>query len=296
MKSLAPWALLGVSLLAACADSTTTPLAEPTGTVAAAKGASGGGGGGGGTTTPSFQVLPTTAPAAGVLLRESFGPGDSMLRPASGKGDLRPDFVHTSIGGFWVEWPGNKNQWVSPAGDQTWKFCANSPNEFEVLPTPLQNTQLGCVASEWFDPVPYSPTARVPFVAPNAPYELTIDGYPAGVWPYYIAVGFTTAVDTISGLVNRGNLWLGLHSNPADQFTLSYEVRVNGMSGPLLASGDIPNRGWNTMSLRYDPVNHEVSARVNDTVIGPVSATVNTPKFVAIEGVGILDNLVVWQR
>lgn len=277
---------LAAALTLACSAS---PIGESTTPVSGAKG-------GGGTPAPSFPVLPTTAPAPGVLLRESFGLGDSILRPHGGKGALRSTYIHTSIGGFWAEWPGSKNtQWSTPNGDQTWKFCSSTDN-WNEMPSPLQATQgNGCVASEWFDPVPYAPTAKVPFTPPATAYELTMNGYPAVVWPNYIAIGFTAAPDTISGLENKGALWMALRSTPTGG-PLHYEVRLNGSTGALLASGDTDDMTWNQMALRYDPVTQQVSARLNDLTFGPFPARITTPRYVAFEGVGIMDNLVVWQR
>jgi hypothetical protein len=62
--------------------------------------ASGGGGGGGGTVS-GVSILPTTAPAPDVLLRESFGPADGQ-RPASGNGVLK-SVSGSSLAGFWLE-------------------------------------------------------------------------------------------------------------------------------------------------------------------------------------------------
>lgn len=115
-----------------------------------AQGKGGGGGGGGGgtatggggggvkpTPTPVPQILPTTAPAPDVIIRESFGLGDDLLRPTGGKGALKETFLHTPINGFWVEYPGSKNTtWLSPPeGQQTWRLCASSDNPYETLST-----------------------------------------------------------------------------------------------------------------------------------------------------------------
>src|SRR5690349_3551895 len=102
-------------------------------------GGTSGGGGGGGTTCDTTPVLPTEAPAPGIIMRESFGPGPNVVRPTGGKGCNKPDFVHTALTGFWIEYPGSKNAtWLTaPESVRTWRFCAQStdPNE---LPSPLQ--------------------------------------------------------------------------------------------------------------------------------------------------------------
>src|SRR3954462_7291824 len=73
-------------------------------------GGGGGGGGGGGVGTPAVNPLPSTAPAADVLLRESFGPGldPAFSRPQGGSGNLRQTFAGTGLTGFWLEYPGSK--------------------------------------------------------------------------------------------------------------------------------------------------------------------------------------------
>jgi hypothetical protein len=70
-------------LATACSD-----IAEPVRPLAPggidAKGGGGAGGGGGTVTAPN--PLPTAAPAPGILMRESFGPGPDHVRPAGGQG------------------------------------------------------------------------------------------------------------------------------------------------------------------------------------------------------------------
>src|SRR5262249_55214177 len=122
-----------------------------------------GGGGGGATNCDTTPVLPTAAPAAGIIMRESFGAGPNVVRPTGGKGCNKPSHSHTALTGFWVEYPGSKNAtWLTaPESVRTWRFCGGGdPNE---LPTPLQptiangdNTVLsilnGCAVSDWTDP------------------------------------------------------------------------------------------------------------------------------------------------
>src|SRR4051812_4214430 len=56
--------------------------------------------------------MPTTAPAPGVIYRESFG-ADNQWRPNGGKGTLKYVAGSQSINGFWAEWPNNKNvAWI----------------------------------------------------------------------------------------------------------------------------------------------------------------------------------------
>src|SRR4051812_16137994 len=101
---------------------TTTPV------LASQGGAGGGGGGGGGAVSPATaNPLPASAPAPGVLFRESFGPGadPALARPTSGNGKLRSVFAGTSLGGFWVEWPGSKaSTWSAANGAWVFAFAS----------------------------------------------------------------------------------------------------------------------------------------------------------------------------
>jgi hypothetical protein len=266
-----------------------------------ASGGSGGGGKGGGvqpTPTPTPVILPSTPPAPDVILRESFGLADGLLRPTGSKGTLKETYVHTSISGFWVEYPGSKDTaWLAPPeGQQTWRFCASSDNPYETLFSPLQVVNgNGCLASEWFDAVPNNPTALMPFKAPAGAYEVSLNGYPAPIDGKYIALGLTGSSLLDSNLETSADLWLLLKfADPVHDYgTLIYELRTNGMNGPVLASGQTFLDSFNRLVLRYDPLSQTVSASINGVEIGVFSQSIATPKFIGIEGVGIVDNLVV---
>jgi hypothetical protein len=45
--------------------------------------------------------------------------------------------------------------------------------------------------------------------------------------------------------------------------------------------------------LPYDPVAKLVSASINEVELGVFPLAIPTPKFIGIEGIGIVDNLVV---
>ncbi|MBL8980709.1 MAG: hypothetical protein JNL26_00900 [Gemmatimonadetes bacterium] len=293
MRLLTTRSLLVVLGLTACsaADSTAPRDIEPL----LAKG----GGGGGGTTPPPSTVLPTTPPAPGVLVRESFGFAQG-IRPHGGKGLDRPVFIHESLGGFWVEWPGSKNtQWLAPNADQTWKFaaCSDNPNE---MPSPLQASALpnvtlenGCLSSEWFDTVTSYPTGLMPFTAPAVPYTFSMDGYPAPIPGAYIAIGFTSSSLLASNLTSVGTLWLYVRDLRLPGGELSWELRTNGMNGAVLASGTGGYPGFNPMALAYDPVARRVTLTIDGVVQGQWPFTMAAPRYLAFEGVGILDNLVL---
>ena len=293
-------------LLAACGGGgePETSTAAAAGTSNILKGGGGGGGcigsctGGGGTPVPgATNPLPTTAPAPGVLYRESFGAGPEQLRPKGGKGDMRSSFIHTTIGGFWVEWPGSKaTQWMAPNGDQTWKFCGTNVTPYE-LPSPLQPSDMlaGCVASEWFDlPIPAIPTALLPVTLPSGAWQLSMEGYPAALEGAYVAIGLTASGTLLSNFSTVGTVWLSLRKKPADTLgDLTYELRLNGNTGPLLASGTSSDEAWNRMVIAYDPSTQQLFASVNGVVHGPFVVALPAMRYAGFEGVGILDNFVI---
>ena len=254
------------------------------------------GGGGGGAQPPVVSVLPTTPPAPNILIRESFGLADG-LRPAGGKGLLKPYPIHTSLGGFWVEYPGNKNNaWITSNGNQTWRFAAIGGylDPYE-LPSPLQATEFGqgAIISDWFDPVTQYPTALLPFKQPAQPYVVSMEGYPSVVAGAYIAIGLTGSGATLSNFTSVGQVWLSLRKEQAMvNGPLVYEWRLTGQAGPLLATGVVDDVTWNRMEIHYDPVAQNVSASINGLALGSHHLAI-TPSFVGFEGVGILDNFVI---
>jgi len=252
-------------------------------------------GGGGGTTPTVSCPLPSTGPAPDVILRDSFGLAD-LFRPTGGKGTCRETSLHTPIQGFWLEYPGSKDTaWLAPSEGQTWRFCASSDNLLE-MPSPIQVTWgNGCVASEWFDtPVVDIPTALMPFKAPATAYEVSINGYPAPIPGMYIGIGLTGSSLLYSNLESSASVWLLLKPHPTfSNITLIYELRVNGMNGPLLATGETFFDGFNELVLSYDPVTRTIGGSANGIDLGAHSLTIPTPKYIGFEGVGILDNFVV---
>lgn len=251
-------------------------------------------------TPPVAWPLPTTAPAADILVRESFGLGPDLLRPAGGKGDLRPSYVHTGINGFWVEWPGSKNtSWIAPEGTQTWRFCGTATTPYE-LPSPLQaviGTE-GCAVSEWSatEPPTLHPTALLPFAAPATPWQVSMEGYPSVVAGAYVAIGLTSSAATASNLESAGQVWLSLRKQTVMvNGPLVYELRTGGRSGLLLASGVIDDMTWNQMAIAYDPAAQVMSASLNGVPLGRFPMALPTPKYLGFEGVGIMDNFVVRQ-
>jgi hypothetical protein len=290
-------AVVASAALGACSDPS-APF-EPTtaGGLSLSKGG-GGGGGGGDTKVDGSNFLPTTPPAPGILIRESFGPGPDIQRPAGDKGVMKATYTHTTLNGFWVEYPGSRStRWLTPETGQTWKFCGGSADAYE-LPSPLQVSYSGCAASEWFDPPTSYPTALMPITIalPSAGYELSMDGYPAPIPGGYVAIGFTSSPALTSNLTTSGLLWLRVTDPTRRGVPLHYELRTGSLaSGRLIASGDAGSAGWNRMALRYSPAAGTVTLTFAGAAVGTYPVTMPTPKYLAFEGIGILDNLVLRQ-
>jgi hypothetical protein len=205
--------------------------------------------------------------------------------------------VHTPLTGFWVEYPGSKNTaWLAPAETtQTWRACGATDDPYE-MPSPIQATWgNGCIVSDWIDPVLTRPTALVPFTQPAAPYQISIDAWPAtdAASDYYLGFGLTDVSILESNLETSAGVWLELKFIDSATNMSSYALRTDGRTGPVLATGTLPFDAHTRLVLRYDPTAHTVSASVNEIDLGTYTQPIRTPKFIGIEGVGIADNFVV---
>ena len=306
-RAIAPALSLSLLLAACGGGGDGQPTGASTTSSTSARVLKGGGGtctgsctGGGGTPVAGVNALPTTAPAPDVVVRESFGAGPNRVRPKGGKGDLRSSDLHTSIDGFWVEWPNNKNvAWTAPNSDQTWKFCGTAPTPYE-LPSPLQGDEnngffgAGCASSELDDvvlPLTQWPTALLPFSPPAGTWEVSMEGWPSAVPGAYVALGLTSSAATVNNFSTAGQVWLGLSNDGTG--AMVYELRLNGRSGALLASGVAEDMTWNHMVIRYDPVAQTLSASLNNQSLGSFATRLATPKYAGFEGVGIMDNFVI---
>jgi hypothetical protein len=297
--SIALTALAAVTaLLAACGGGSGDTAVAGTVQVNAAREQILRGGAVGGAPAPVLpSPLPTTAPAPDVLVYESFGMGPDIARPAGGKGDMRATFIHTTLGGFWAEYLGSKNNsWITPDGNQTWKFAGiGGYLDPYMLPSPLENDSIGygAAVSEWFDAVTEYPTALLPFTS-DKPYSVSIDGWPSVVGGAYVALGLTSSGATLSNFSTVGQVWLSLREQqPLVQGPLQYELRLNGNTGPLLASGTTANVTYNHLVIRYDPVARTVGASVNDMDLGTFPVTMANPRYAGFEGVGVVDTFVI---
>jgi hypothetical protein len=266
-------------------------------------GGGGGGGGGGKTTAPSpaptpapapTSILPTTPPTPDTLMRESFGYAN-LVRPAGGKGVATPYQTGKSITGFWIEYPGSKDTaWLASGEGQTWRICSMSTNPYE-MPSPLQASfGNGCVISEWSDlPIATHPTALMPLTPSTGAYEISINAGPSPLADQYLGFGFTNASVLDANLETSGTLWLSLRGTGPGGTTFAYELHSNGAAGPVLAAGTTTADPFTRLVLRVDPVAHTATASVNEAVLGTFAIDIGTPRFIGIEGVGIVDNLVV---
>jgi hypothetical protein len=121
-----------------------------------------------------------------------------------------------------------------------------------------------------------------------------MEGWPSVVPGAYVAVGLTNSGATLSNFSSVGQVWLSLRKQEAMvNGPLVYELRTNGMSGALLASGVVDDLTWNQMLLRYDPVAKRLSASLNGVSLGEFALDMPAPRYAGFEGVGILDNFVI---
>lgn len=226
---------------------------------------------------------PATPPAlpAGLVLRESFGPGQGYERPSGGNGVLRST-LSSELDGFWAEAPGRGEvRWTAP--EQSWVFAGCSTDPWEA-PSELQPYN-GCTVSPWRDGVVHFPDALVPFTGLPGPYVISADLYPSALAGTYVAVGLSASPATTANLQGAGQLWLVVRPDGA------YELRRG--AADVLASGRTTLSGYNPVSLRYDPVAGQVSATVNGAAVGPFDAPGVAPRYLVLEGQGVLDNLLV---
>lgn len=285
-------------LLGACGGGGEPSAGASAGHMHVLRGGGGGGGGGGGETTPppaTTSPLPTTAPAPDILMRESFGPGPDYVRPKGGKGELRSSNVHETIGGFWVEYPGSKNTaWITPDGDQTWKFASVGGylDPYE-LPSPLQPNEYtqGVAFSEYFDAVTQYPTALLPITPPSTPWAVSLEGYPPPIPGAYIALGLTSSGSQLSNLTTVAQAALILrYTTPYQWGPMSYELRIGGT---VVATGTTDDLTYNRLELMVEPASGRLSASVNGVSLGSFPASLGAPRYAAFEGIGLVDNFVM---
>jgi hypothetical protein len=108
-----------------------------------------------------------------------------------------------------------------------------------------------------------------------------------------VALGLTSSPVTMSNFETVGDVWLSLRKQEVMvNGPLVYELRLNGQTGPLLATGVVDDMTWNQMVISYDPVAQVMSASLNGVTLGKYPMKL-APRYAGFEGVGILDNFVI---
>jgi hypothetical protein len=148
----------------------------------------------------------------------------------------------------------------------------------------------GVAFSEWRNEVLAFPDAVIPFRGPAVPYTLSADLFPGILAGAYVGVGLTTSSTLNSNLPAGGQIWIRLaHVAPFDGVHGAYEV-LSGTS--VLASGSVLLDGFNPVTITVDPVARTVNATLNGVDLGTWATRVTTT-FIALEGQGWADNVVV---
>jgi hypothetical protein len=232
-----------------------------------------------------------------VILRESFGLGvpsvDGFYARPQGGGALRDAFINISVGGFWLEYPGSKSEvWSAQDVGGQWIFGASSPNPYETLDSPLQVQGINGVAiSTWSDLVVTVSDLIVPFRGAATKYSLSAELFPAFLAGSYLGFGLTTSAAPHANLPASGQVWIRLMQIDPAVFGASGQYDV--MSGStVLASGLVNLDSWNPVQITVDPVAQTFNVVLDGVDLGTWTARV-TPSFIAFEGQGIVDDLVV---
>lgn len=255
-------------------------------------------GGNGGTTKvtpPTASPLPQVAPEPGVLIHESFGWGSTNLRPVGSKGALSWIPEKPSLSGYWVEYPGSKTlAWQAP-DTRHWKWAqVGGYLDPYALHSVLDDLNAGAASSvDGLQPAARpAPTALLPFTPPAQPWSVSMEVTPLALANSYVAIGLTASGITLDNFNTVGQTWLSVRKQSDYYSPVVYEWRRNGSTGPLLATGVLPDEVWNRLVLRVDPVAQTLSAEVNGTRLGSTAWT-DVPRYVGFEGVGTADNFVV---
>lgn len=244
--------------------------------------------------------LPDHPPAPDILMRESFGPGPDFVRPKGGKGDLRSSGLYETLGGFWIEWPGSKNNaWKTPNGDQSWKFAGAGGNPYE-LPSPLQpdESTMGVAYANNFDVPPGTeiyPTALVAIQPPVTPWAVSIEAVPIQDLDRpnsYVALGLTRDGKLLlSNFTTVGLATVILRPEPdSPTGQLRWDLRIGGASQ---AQGLTDDWTYNHLELRIDPSAGQLWAGINGSFVGPYAAPTGPISFAGFEGKGMADNFVM---
>ena len=258
--------------------------------------ASGGGDGGGGGAPAPSNVVPGQ-----IIMRESFGMGANLARPSGGNGALKPVGVATDISSFWAELPGNNTEvWAAPSGKQvqSWAFSSSSVNPKEA-PSPLDNP-FNSNGTMTVGSGTTNPAALLPFAPPAIAYEASMDVVQQPrLTNDWVGIGFTSSNAVTHNLESSGQAWMLMKLTDAqvDGYHVTVELHTNGMSGQSVSMNTLL-MGFDTMSVRYDPVAKTVTGLFNGVSIGAIpyaASGVNHVGFEAAAPIGIItvDNFIV---
>jgi hypothetical protein len=210
-----------------------------------------------------------------LLIRESFGNNAwTFLRPTGGKGVLKQVGF---IADFWAEFPGNATEiWSTPADNvQTWQTGGTSWDPKED-PSPFQVGNNGVAMLLNQPSGTTNPAALLPFSPPSIPYEVSLDlnewYNDANDW---FAVGFTSSNAVNHNFESNGQAWMRLRMDAVqvDAWRATLELHTNGVQGATVSSNVILGGLFDTLTVRYDPVNHTVTGLFNGVSIGTLSYT-----------------------
>ena len=210
-----------------------------------------------------------------LLIRESFGNNAwTFLRPTGGKGVLKQ---FGFIADYWAEFPNNaKEIWSTPADNvQTWQTGGTSWDPKED-PSPYQVGNNGIATLLNQPSGTTNPAALLPFSPPSIPYEVSID-----LLEWYnsnndwIGVGFTSSNAVNHNFESNGQAWMRLRMDAVqvDAWRATLELHTNGVQGATVSSSVILSGLFDTLTVRYDPVNHTVTGLFNGVSIGTLSYT-----------------------
>jgi hypothetical protein len=269
-----------------------------TAAIAAASGGNTGGGNSGGGNPPNPTGTPTVVPGQ-LLIRESFGYGPTSSRPTGGKGVMKVAGTGFDIGSFWAEFPGNNTMiWSTPGGKGTqgWNFSCSSVNPKET-PSPLDNALCSNGTATMSAPagVPENPAALLPFTPPSIPYEVSIDVVQqprtSADW---VGVGFTSSNALNQNLESGGQAWIRVKLTDAnvDPYHFTAELHTNGLSGPSVSTQEFMG-GFDTMTVRYDPIGKTVTGLYNGVVFGVLPYTAAPINHVGFEAAGVFGIITV---
>jgi hypothetical protein len=148
----------------------------------------------------------------------------------------------------------------------------------------------GIAFSDWTSGIAAYPDAILPFRGLTGRYSMSAELYPAPVTGAYAGLGLTTSGATQANLPAGGQISVLLSQvAPFDGANGQYEVMVGRQ---VLASGPVLLSGFTPVTITVDPAAQTVSATVDGSAVGTWAAHV-TPSFIAFEGQGWADDLVV---